>query len=138
MMFHRTLVFLEAEAVLSILSRCQDGPWALAASELIDFELSKMTNLDKLRKVRALYSVAAGAKLRVTAEVGELALGLQRGGLRVIDSLHLALAEVWRQDVFLTTDDGFLKAAGRFDLAIVVANPVSWFMEVTSNEPKYV
>jgi hypothetical protein len=32
--------------------------------------------------------------------------------------------------VLLTTDDGFLKAASRFEAGLPVANPVVWLMEI--------
>ena len=37
-------------------------------------------------------------------------------------------------DVFLTTDDRLLKAARKMDVKIKVANPVTWLMEVISDE----
>lgn len=122
-------VKMEAAAVLSILQYCRRGKWELAASDIIDKELSKSRNLEKLTKVRALYSVAK-CRLTVNNEVGKRALDLQTGGIKAFDSLHLALAEIYHQDVLLTTDDAFLTAARRRGTATMVANPVSWLMEV--------
>ncbi len=93
-------------------------------------ELSKMRNRQKWAKVHALYSLAKNY-LPITQEVLEYARVLQSSGIKIYDSLHLALAEVHCQDVLLTTDDAFLKAARRMKTATVVAEPVSWFMEVT-------
>lgn len=127
-------IHLEAEAVLSILSRCQDGTWSLAASDLIELELSKSTNIEKLEKVRALYSLANQSnRFTVTGQVKERAVLFQQQGMKLFDSLHLALAEVNQQDAFLTTDDGFLNSANKFGPKIVVANPVTWLMEVLKN-----
>jgi predicted nucleic acid-binding protein len=58
-------------------------------------------------------------------------LFLQRQGIKLLDSLHLALAEEYRQDVLLTTDDVFLAAARRIDTGVPVVNPVVWLMEKT-------
>lgn len=127
-------IHLEAEAVLSILSRCQDGTWSLAASDIIELELSKSTDIEKLEKVRALYSLAnQGNRFTVTERVKERAVIFQQHGMKLFDSLHLALAEVNRQDAFLTTDDGFLNAANKSGPDIVVANPVPWLMEILKN-----
>ncbi|MCD8350977.1 MAG: PIN domain-containing protein [Planctomycetaceae bacterium] len=127
-------IHLEAEAVLSVLSRCQTGVWTLAASDIIELELSKSNNPEKLEKVRALYSLAnRNNRLTVTEQVKERATTFQQHGIKLFDSLHLALAEVNNQDVLLTTDDGFLAAANKFGTDIVVANPVTWFMEVLRN-----
>lgn len=51
-------IYLEAEAILTILSHCQKGEWRLIASDMIDYELSKIANSQKLQKVRAIYSIA--------------------------------------------------------------------------------
>ena|GEM_PF-6436346 len=48
----------------------------------------------------------------------------QRCGIKVMDSLHLAVAEVHGIDVLLTTDDSFLRATKRVITNIAVANPV--------------
>ncbi len=126
---------MEAEAILSILARCQDAVWSLAASDMIELELSKSNNLEKLEKVQALYSIAdPRTRLTVTSQVKERAMTFQKHGIRIFDSLHLALAEMNKQDVFLTTDDGFLTAARKLGPDIAVANPVTWLMEVLKNE----
>jgi predicted nucleic acid-binding protein len=108
--------------------------WDLANSEAVDLELLKMTNPANLRKVRSLYAAASGERLRITDEVLARALSFQQKGLKQYDSLHLALAELSQMDVLLTTDDGFLKAAGRIETDLLVANPVAWLMEVIKNE----
>jgi len=100
-------VRLEAEAVLSIIAHGRAGDFTLAASEAIEFELSRMPDSDKLNKVRSLYS-AVNVRLPYTEKTGKRALFFQRQGIKLLDSLHLALAEEYRQDALLTTDDNFL------------------------------
>jgi predicted nucleic acid-binding protein len=58
----------------------------------------------------------------------------RQAGIKPFDSLHLALAETGGADVFLTTDNRLLRAAGKIELRTGVANPVTWLMEVTNNE----
>lgn len=121
---------LEAEAVLSILSRCQDGTWFLAASDVIELELSKGSNAEKLEKVQALYSLADKShRYTVNDQVKKRALDFQQNGIKLFDSLHLAIAELNGLDALLTTDDGFLSAARKLTTGIIVANPVTWLME---------
>ena len=55
---------------------------------------------------------------------------LQQNGIKVFDSLHLALAETFHTDVFLTTDDALLRAVSKIKTSILVRNPVTWLMEV--------
>ena len=51
-------VYLEAEAVLSIISHCEEGKWALIASGAIDFELLKLSDMDRQEQVQMLYAAA--------------------------------------------------------------------------------
>jgi predicted nucleic acid-binding protein len=55
---------------------------------------------------------------------------LKQKGIKVFDSYHLAVAEENDCDVFLTTDDCFLKRAKEIALNIVVENPAKWIVEV--------
>jgi predicted nucleic acid-binding protein len=122
-------VRLEAEAVTDILDRCRSGHWSLTASEVIDFELSAVKNEDKLLRIKQLYSLADN-RLFLTDQAKIRAASLRGQGLALFDSLHLAVAETFQQDVFLTTDDKLLKRVQNIASGIRVANPVTWFMEV--------
>ena len=119
---------LEAEAVLSIIISSKIGDFMLAASDVIEFELSGIANPDKLEKIYALYS-AAREKLLYTEATGIRALFFQRQGVKPLDSLHLALAEEYRQDILLTTDDAFIAAAKKSGAGVSVANPIAWLMK---------
>jgi predicted nucleic acid-binding protein len=126
-------VYLEAEAILSIVSRCEEGEWELLGSGIIELELSKLTNTERLGQVQTLYS-AARTRVIMTPWAESRAAFFQQKGVKPFDSLHLALAETGGADVFLTTDDRLLRSASKIELKTKVANPVSWLMEVTNNE----
>lgn len=126
-------VYLEAEAVMTILSRCEKGEWSLIASRVIDYELSNMTDIDRLKQVEALYA-DADEWVALTEKEEARAAFFQQGGVKPFDSYHLALAEASKADVFLTTDDRLLRTAKRLDVQIKTANPVSWLMEVMKDE----
>lgn len=129
-------VYLEAEAVLSIISHCENGEWTLISSGIIDYELSNILDNDKFENVQTLYSNAS-MRLSLTEEAEERAKYFQLCGLKPFDSLHLALAETSEVDVFLSTDDKLIRTANKTDIKIKVANPVNWIMEVTSDEQEY-
>ena len=120
-------VRLEAEAVLSIIARGKAGEYVLVGSEAVEFELFRMPDVDKLKKIRSLYSVTSETLL-YTEKTRKRALSLQQQGIRAMDSVHLALAEEYQQDALLTTDDGFIAAAVRSDAAVRIENPISWLM----------
>jgi len=122
-------IYLEAESILSIISRCENSGWVLLSSGTIDYELSKLPDLDRLVEVQSLYAVAKErVKLEKIAE--QRSRFFQQNGMKPLDSLHVATAESCNADVFLTTDDRLVKALKRVDLKIKFANPVFWLMEV--------
>jgi predicted nucleic acid-binding protein len=124
-------IFLEAEAVLSIISRCEDGEWTLVTSWAVDYELSRLPDLDRLGQIQTLLG-AATEKIKLTKRAEQLAAQFKKRGLKDFDSMHLALAEADGADVFLTTDDRLLKKVLKSGiLKILVANPASWLLEVS-------
>jgi predicted nucleic acid-binding protein len=103
------------------------------SSEIVDLELKKLTNTEKLRKIQTLCS-AVTEKFRLSEQAAQRADAFQRQGIKVFDSLHLAAAESGGATVFLTTDDRLLRAAKQIEMDITVANPVTWLMEVLQHE----
>jgi len=103
-------IYLEAEAVLSIISHCEKGKWILVSSGAIDFELSKLPDIDRFEQIQTLYAVANN-RIKLMEQAEKRAAFFQQNGIKPLDSLHLALAETDKVD-----------------------NPVSWLMEVMNNE----
>jgi predicted nucleic acid-binding protein len=123
---------LEAEAILTILDRCNND-WELVGSVVLDSEISRMADPEKRQKVEQ--------KLRLVSEYIELdetifdhALMYQRLGFRLFDALHLACAQS-RETIFLTTDNKIIIQSGKIPaITIRVENPVRWLMEVSADE----
>ena len=126
-------ISMETEAVLSILWRCEQKEWELIGSDILELEMNRMSNEYKRQKVTNLYTVAEN-KVVLDANVETRAVEIQMGGIKIVDSLHIALAEKANADVFLTTDDLLEKKANKMDLKTKVCNPANWLMEVTRNE----
>jgi predicted nucleic acid-binding protein len=126
-------VYLEAEAVLSIISRCENGEWTLLSSGTIDFEIAQITSLEIQEQIYTLYA-SANEHTSITDEVIVRAKEFQASNIKYFDSLHMALAERANADILLTTDDRLIKRAQNTDTKTRVANPVKWLMEVTDNE----
>ena len=70
----------------------------------------------------------------MTPETKTLSKKYHDSGIKLMDSLHLALCETHGVDDLLTTDDKFIRAATKLKTRTKVVNPVVWFMEVTKNE----
>ena len=126
-------VYLEAEAVLAIVSHCEKGDWILISSGAIDFELSRLSDMDRFEQVQVIYA-AAKERINISPEAEQRAAILQQQGLKPFDSLHVALAEMCCADVFLTTDDRLIKIANRVKFNVKVSNPIIWIMEATEYE----
>ena len=79
-------VYLEAEAVLSIISHCEKGEWTLIASGVIDFEISKLSDMDRQEQVWMLYT-AASELIKLSDEIEQRAVFFQKHGVKLFDSL---------------------------------------------------
>jgi predicted nucleic acid-binding protein len=124
-------IHLEAEAVIIILTKLQEGQWQWISSQVVDFEIEQTPDPEKRNRVKRL---ASDAHRSVDVGQGQLerAEYLESLGFHAYDALHLACAEVGMVDVFLTTDDKLLRLARRLSeqLRIRVENPLTWLQEV--------
>ncbi|MGD1809025.1 PIN domain-containing protein [Dapis sp. BLCC M126] len=128
---------LEAEAIISILEKCEQKKWTLVNSDVIEFEIAKSVNYKK-EKLEKLLSIATDATnyLKTNEAVKLLASDLVKLGFKLYDALHLASAQVYNLDVFLTTDDRLLRKAKKYPdlITIKVENPVTWLIIVLQEE----
>jgi predicted nucleic acid-binding protein len=122
-------VRMEAEAVMSIIDRCESGEWKFLASDVLLDEISMMFNLVRMQKVLMLYD-SASRVIELTDEIMERAKDLEQFGIRSFDALHVASAELGGADVLLTTDRRLTNAASRADAKLKVQNPLKWLTEV--------
>ena len=125
-------IYIESEAVLESLHLCKFNFWTIAASEIIEVELLRIKNADKLENIKGLYE-AANEYLILTDEIKAMAQQFQQSGIKEYDSLHLATAEKNNYDFLLTTDDDFKHTADKIPLKVKVRNPVEWLLEETEN-----
>jgi len=51
-----------------------------------------------------------------------------------MDAVHLACAEIFDCDFFVTWDDKLIKKANRLNLKLDVCNPVNFIQKVAENE----
>ncbi|MDR1394943.1 MAG: PIN domain-containing protein, partial [Deltaproteobacteria bacterium] len=48
-------IFLESESIVSIFSHFKDHSWTMVGSDILEYELMKISNYDKLKKIMGLY-----------------------------------------------------------------------------------
>ena len=125
-------VHLEAEAIISIIKQVENNTWKWISSDAVAYEISKTPNEERQERLWAAESQAT-MRMSLTDSILRQAEELQTLGFTTYDALHLVFAIVANVDVFLSTDDKLIKRAQRYseDIAIYVANPLSWLQEVT-------
>jgi hypothetical protein len=79
---------LETEAIVTLLKHCYPGGWILAASRAIDYELSRIKDMDKLKDIYKIYSLA-GQRL-LTGELIE-----KRSNILQEQGLSFLTAFIW-------------------------------------------
>lgn len=127
--FHR--IRMEAEAVIAILNGGMEG-WELVGSEVIEYEIAKISDEERRRSVKSLLQFTQGPVM-IDEAIMDRARTFNEIGIDAFDALHLATAESVGA-VFLTTDDTLIKVIMNHanKISIKVYNPVQWLMEVTA------
>ena len=124
---------LEAEAISSILTRCQSGDWKLISSTVLSSEIAQTPSPIRREQVRESLLISQ-KKILVTQDIIQRAIFLNSLSFKQFDALHLACAEK-EADILLTTDDRFLRKANinQDKLNVKVANPITWLISITEN-----
>ena len=126
----------ESNAVEEILALFFEGQLDWFASEALEAEILK--NPDTESRLEALKLISLSSEQAVATDATFLrAEGLERLGYGSYDALHLACAEQVQADCLLTTDDRFIRRAGRGlgNSPVKVQNPVDWMEEYTNDPP---
>ena len=124
-------VRLEAEAILGILSRIENGEWKWVGSEVLMDEIEQTPDAQRLSRVKLLSDFVQDV-VEVNEKEIKRAKELQKEGFQVFDALHIACAESAKADVLLSTDDSLLRQAKRVSkrLKVKVENPLAWVEEM--------
>jgi len=123
-------IHMEAEAVELMLERVRRGRWVWVRSDVVDLEVSRTPDPERLERVSQLLAEASEVVQAGDAETAR-ARELTELGFRAMDAFHVACAESGHVDVMLTTDDGLLKLARKHTdlLRVDVKNPLRWITE---------
>lgn len=123
-------ITLEAEAILALLTHCEQGHAELIVSDVVLFESSKNPHPQKRQFVIEVFNQAK-ARLSLTDAVENRAAAFEQSGIKAVDALHLAIAEAGQVDYFCTCDDRFYRRALTLaDLAIKVCLPLELVQEI--------
>lgn len=125
-------IHLETEAVLIILSNISSQRWELVGSDVIDFEISKIPDLERKKKVELLTQKIL-EKQKITTELIQRAKIIAKKGIKAVDALHIASAEMLQSDYMITTEEEIIKKYQKhteFFKRIKICNPILFLIEV--------
>ena len=119
-----------ADGILGIIALCDSGEIELVSSEALLYEAKRNPN-----PVRKQHALAVLEMASITVQINDIIEQRSRlfveTGIKPLDALHLATAEVAEVDYLCTCDDRFLKKAQlRNDLSIKVVSPVTLIEEL--------
>ena len=107
-------IHLEAEAILGILSWCEEGNAELLNSVALSYEVNH--NPHPARKAFVQEALAKSHSIiQATNAVEQRARSYGDNGIKVLDALHLACAVEAQANYFCTCDDRFLRRARQMD-----------------------
>lgn len=121
---------IEAEAVLAILHLVEAGHLELLSSEVLEFEIARIPDVDRQTRANDMLKLATEV-LELTDNVAAQARDFAKAGIRPMDALHLASASGAKADYFCTCDDKVLKKSKKLKtLATEVVSPLQLIREV--------
>ncbi len=107
-------IAVEGEIILNILSLIEAGKIGLLSSEISSYEAEKISNT--FRREFTLKVLSERSEfIRLNDEIEHRSRVFTEFGIKPIDALHLASAEVLEADFFCTCDDKFLKKTKGID-----------------------
>ena len=123
-------IVLEAEAVLGILSLCEDGRVDLVSSDVLLFETERNPHITRQRYALEVL-LKAQEFVALSTWIEQRAKTLDATGIKPLDALHLASAESAQADYLCTCDDQFLRLAkGIKDIQVRVVSPIELIEEI--------
>jgi len=124
-------IFLESQAVVIILQMVETGMVDLVSSSVLEYENSRNPYPLKQEAMNRYLQMAEAIQM-VDEAIRQRSEELGHNGLKAVDALHVACAEMLRSDYFITCDKRLInRCAG---LMLKVVNPVGFVLEVNGDD----
>jgi len=124
-------IFLESQAVVIILQMVETGMVDLVSSSVLEYENSRNPYPLKQEAMNRYLQMAEAIQM-VDEAIRQRSEELGHNGLKAVDALHVACAEMLRSDYFITCDKRLInRCAG---LILKVVNPVGFVLEVNGDD----
>ena len=124
---------IESDVIIAILHKCFYNSWKLIGSDIVEYEIRKTPDLNKMNKALDLYKIKKET-INLSEIILKRAKEIQQCGLKPLDSLHFAIAEYRKVNILLTVDKDFINGSRKILSSLKVENPINWFMEVIEND----
>jgi predicted nucleic acid-binding protein len=125
-------IFLETQAVIIILQMVEVKAIELISSSVLEYENSRNPYPIKQEAMNR-YLQLAELRQEVDEAIRKRAEELEKDGLKAIDALHVACAEVVNSDYFITCDKRLINRCSK--LTMKVMNPADFVLEMSSDDP---
>ncbi|MGF1587636.1 MAG: PIN domain-containing protein [Pleurocapsa sp.] len=120
-------IFLETQAVVLILNLIDSQLVELVDSGVLEYENSR-NPFPLKQKLMSRYLKLATIYQSVNEVIRQRAEQLEMQGIKAIDALHVATAEVSKSDYFITCDKRLINRCR--ELTIKVINPIDFILEI--------
>jgi predicted nucleic acid-binding protein len=124
-------IFLESQAVVIILQMVETGMVDLVSSSVLEYENSRNPYPLKQEAMNRYLQMAEAIQM-VDEAIRQRSEELGHNGLKAVDALHVACAEMLRSDYFITCDRRLIKRCA--ELMLKVVNPVDFVLEVNGDD----
>jgi hypothetical protein len=123
-------IHMESESIISIIKLFSKKQIEILGSEIIDYEISKISDIIKQQKVMEISTIVK-IKLLIDDKAEERALFLESLGFKAFDALHIAIAEINKLDIFISTDKKIIDLSNRIaeKMLINIRNPLNFIKE---------
>ena len=120
---------LEAEAKIAIIELLEKGKIRLAMSTLLEYELQKTPDPDRISFGNKVLSLSSN-KIVLSKAIIDRAKDFTKQKIKPIDALHLAIAVIKEISYLCTCDDRFLKRANKIgNLKTQIVSPLQFIQE---------
>jgi predicted nucleic acid-binding protein len=125
-------IFLETQAVVIILQMVEAKTVELISSSVLEYENSRNSYPIKQEAMNR-YLQLSELRQEVDGAIRQRAEDLEQNGLKAIDALHVACAEVAKSDYFITCDKRLINRCSGLKMKVI--NPVDFVLEMSSDDP---
>jgi len=100
-------IYLEAEAIITILKHIDTGEWSSVSSDTVVYEINNTKNEERKDRLLAIND-RAQTYVSINDEILKRTVEIKEMKFTTYDAMHIACAEIAEVDIFLSTDKGLI------------------------------